>query len=203
MSISAKNQRAHAGDIDPALSEQYRSIATESAPDALDSAVLRAARASLGKDGTPAWQPDWFRSAAFIVMAALSFALILEMNDANILPTDVQTGGRSLAEGDSASVFQEATQSVTEQIRDAEETAGSALQNSGEDALAATDAEADTDRAIVFPGNPVCDEKQRSTMASWWQCIEALESGGASDAAERELTELMRAFPAFVRPDQR
>jgi len=203
MSNSEKGRRTPAGMVDPALSEQYRSIATESAPDALDSAVLRAAHTGLGKNGTPAWQPDWFRSAAFVVMVALSLALILEMDDANILPTSKQTRGRTLPEENPANVFQDAAVRVTEQIRDAEVTAGSAIQNSGGDVRAATDTAAGTDQVIEPPGNPVCDEKQRSTMASWWQCIEALEASGASDAAERELTELMRTFPAFIKPDQR
>ena len=187
--------------VDPTISAQYRRLAADPAPDALNQAVLRAARREVRRNSNGFWQSDWFRPTAFIAMVALSFALILEMNDANILPTHYLTSEQTRPSGNRVNVFQDAADAAARQIRDAEESASTAIQNSGAEVPSSIDTKAAADQATLSPGDRNCDARQRSTMASWWQCIEALESGGASVAAERELTALMSAFPGFVIPE--
>jgi hypothetical protein len=134
-------------------------------------------------------------------MFALSFALILEMNDANILPTGFFEDEQLAPPGNPTNVFQEAAEAVSEQVRDAEAAASSAIQNSGTHKPATMETAVNSDQLTERPQDPTCDDEQRSTMTNWWRCIEALEKSGASAAAERELVELTRAFPGFIQPD--
>jgi len=189
-------------DVDPSLSMEYRRLATESTPDELDRAVLRSAQIQTRKNPSSSWLYERFKPAAFVIMFALSFALILEMNDAGILSTSFFTDDEVIPVNGPANVFQEAAETVTRQVREAEEAAGSAIQNAGTiEAATPLGASAAADQAAVQAEEPACDASQRSTVTSWWQCIEALEKSGATAAAERELKELTRAFPDFIQPD--
>ena len=189
-------------DVDPSLSRQYRLLATESTPDELDRAVLRTARDHARKKSSASWLYDRFKPAAFAVMLVLSFAVILEMNDAGILPTAFSPDDEAIPANGPTHVFQDAAESVAEQIRQAEEAAGSAIQNSGSvDAATGVEVRTAADQVTLLPDDPVCDASQRSTVTTWWQCIAALEASGATAAAERELVELTRAFPGFIQPD--
>ncbi len=189
-------------DVDPKVSAQYRMSATEPAPDALNQAILRAARHEISRNSTALWRSDWFKPVAFVAMAVVSIGLILEMNDANILPAPLLPDKLAPSGENPANAFQDAADAVKRQIRDAEESASSASQNAGTEAPSLMDDRLNSDQAAFTPGDPDCDERQRNTVASWWQCIEALESRGASAAAERELAALMRTFPGFMKPDQ-
>lgn len=134
-------------------------------------------------------------------MVALSLALILELNEANILTLPFLTGEQTRPAEDPASAFQEAADTATEQFRDAEAAATSEMPNSGSATDSTMTGDPVTGSTTLLPVDQRCSDNQRSTMATWWQCIESLESRGASEAAERELTALMRAFPGFVEPD--
>ncbi len=199
----SKNQGpGGASDVDPSLSRHYRQLATESTPDKLDRTVIRAARKEVRRLRYPSWIADHFKPAAFVVMFALSFAVILEMNDAGIIPTSPFTDEQVIPLDRPSSAFQDAAETVTEQLRDAAAIADSTIQNSvanGEKIL--TESDTGADQSTLPPDEFYCDARQRSTVSTWWQCIEALENRGATVAAERELAELTRAFPGFVQPD--
>lgn len=201
MTVTDKHGNRLAEEVDPTLSGQYRRLADESVPGALDRAVLRTARNEARKNTTAGWQPAWFRPATTIAMIALSLALILEFNDANILTPPFLTGDQTLPLENPANVFRDAADVAAEQIREAEAAASSEMQNPGSDAESTVATDPVIGETTLLPVDLRCSADQRATMATWWQCIESLESRGASTAAERELRALVTAFPGFVEPD--
>lgn len=190
-----------AGGVDPSVSAQYRRLADESAPDQLNRAVLRAARKETRSNLTGPWQQAWLRPAGYLVMVALSLAIILEMNEANILTPPFLTGDQVLPVENTGNAFQEAADAATQQIREAEATAANSTQNPGVVTESPMAADQDSGSTTLLPGDQSCSDDQRASIATWWRCIESLESRGASDAAERELTALVNAFPGFAAPN--
>jgi hypothetical protein len=201
MTMSDNDDAKPGGDVDPAIFAQYRDLATDAVPVGLDQAVLRAAGNEIRRNTNAGWRIDWFRPAAFVVVGMLSIALILEMNDADILSTPFLKDEKTFPPEIPTNAFQEAADSAIGQIRSAEDAASSAVQNSGANAQSSSDARSTVDQFPLSPGRTDCDERERSTVTTWWRCIEALESRGASAAAEKELAALMTAFPGFVEPD--
>ena len=69
-----------------------------------------------------------------------------------------------------------------------------------EDAAATTDV-APGDAGSLLPSDDRCDDEQRRNSTTWWQCIQALEKRGLTEAAEQELQALLRAHPQFAAPE--
>lgn len=187
--------------IDPKLSAQYRELADERAPESLNRAVLRVASKSTGWRLTGDWLAERFKPAAYIVMVALSLAVILEFNEVGILTPSFLTEEQVPGADNSGSIFQDAGDTAAEQIREATSAANNAMQNSGSGDVLAEDMSAGSNPVTLLPEHFNCDSAQRRTMTTWWQCIQSLESRGASAAAEQELAELVATFPDFVKPD--
>ena len=131
-------------------------------------------------------------------MVALTLALVLELNDANILRAPLPGGGRTLPMEKAPDVFREAANDAAAQVREAEAAARRTTQNSGSDTPLSMGAGSRSSQTTLLPAVPECNEAQRSSMATWWACIESLESSGATNLAEQELSALLRAFPGFV-----
>jgi hypothetical protein len=188
-------------NVDPTLSARYKQLADEAAPVALDRAILRSARHAASKEEATGWQPEWFKPAAFVTMLALGLAIIIELDEANIL-TPPSLGGDQLlpAEGP-ANPFEDAADAAARQIRDADTTAANEMPDDGPGADSNAGADPLARNETLLPVDQRCSDEQRATVATWWKCIESLESRGASDAAEEELSALFRAFPDFVAPE--
>lgn len=195
-------EKKTADGMDPTVSAQYRRLADESAPGQLNRAVLRAARKQTRNNSTAIWQQAWLRPAGYVAMVALSLAIILEMNEANILAPPFLTGDQLLPAENTSNAFQEAADAATQQVREAEATAAESTQNPGIVTESPAAAVQDSGSATPQRGDQSCSDDQRASIATWWRCIESLESRGATDAAERELTALVNAFPGFVAPNQ-
>jgi len=195
MTMTGENQRNSADLSDPEVSDQFRNLASETATDKLNHAVLKAARREARSPAAGVWQASWFRPAATAAVIALSLALVLEINDTSILAPPFPAENVSDA-------FRDAADRSAEQVREAASAVDRTSQNSGSGAPLSTGPGVSTGRTSLLPASQGCDEEQRSTRAAWWTCIETLESGGASNLAERELTALLQAFPGFVRPAQ-
>ena len=201
MTMKDSDEKISADSVDPTLSGSYRRLADESAPVALDRAVLRSARHGARENEPADWQPEWFRPAAFVTMLALSLAIILELNEANILTPPFIAGDQILPAGGPGNVFEDAADAATEQIKDADAAAANEMPNSEPVTDSAADTDPVTSDVTLLPVDQRCSDEQRATVAKWWQCIESLESRGASDAAEEELNALLSSFPGFVEPD--
>jgi hypothetical protein len=172
---------------DPMVSGAYRRLASETAPDDLNRAVLRAAR----KPTTRGWQGAWFRPLTAAAVVALSVAMMLEFNSANNIDASLPA---------TVDAFRDASNLAAEQIREAEATASRATQNAPADTMPSAVA-TEPDQPSLLPNERGCDEQQRSSMASWWRCIESLQDQGARAQAEQELATLLRSYPAFVEPN--
>lgn len=186
------NHRNSVNDgADPLVSGEYHKLAIEAAPDELNHAVLNAARKATGQRAFEGWRGSWFRPLTTVVVIALSLAVVLEFNDANNVDESMSTA---------EDVFREASDLAADQIREAEAAASRAMQNAPSDVRPPVDAATAFDPPSLSPVERGCDEQQRSSMASWWSCVESLHNRGASALAEQELVALLRSYPAFVEP---
>jgi len=186
--------------LDPLVSAEYCRLADESAPERLNHAVLKAARKAAGRNMTALWQVPWFRPVTTVAVIALSLAFILEIGDVDNPGSIIPDGDPSMPVDIPPDVFRNAADKAAVQIRDAEAAARRRSQNSGLDNAAATDTVSTVDQATLMPADQGCDTEQKSTMATWWKCIESLESHGAKALAEQEMSALLQTFPAFVEP---
>jgi len=181
-------------DIDQSYSARYKLLADESVSDELNQAVLRTAAEAVGAGRKGLWQTNWLKSFAFIALVGLSFSLLLQTNDT---PLDTMTESSPVSQPDSR--FEDAGAATAARIRDAEVAMG-AMQNKPEPAEEST---TNPDSAAInanLPEDSACSETDRLDSGSWWRCIQSLERRGASAAAEQELVELLKSFPAFVQP---
>ena len=195
-------KKARNDHVDPMVSAAYHDVANESAPGELNRTVLRASRKALGKQTGDGWQAAWFRPVAGAAVIALSLAVMLEFNEVNNPDSSMNGGNEIIQLDDSTALFREAADSAAEQLREAEATASRATQNSAPQDSPATSpgANVDQNRLQVIDGG--CDETQRATVTTWWECIESLENRGATALAEQELTALLGSYPAFIKPGQ-
>ena len=200
MTDTRENLRNDGGE--PMVSAEYRSLATDRAPDELNQAVLHSSRKALGSRLSPSWRSAWFRPVASAAVIALSLAVILEFNEVGNPESPLASGDEARQIENSPDVFREAADSAAGQLRDAEATASRASQNSVPDEPPAMDSGANFDQTTLAPVDGGCNAAQRSTMTTWWECIESLESRGASALAEQELAALLGSYPAFVEPGQ-
>lgn len=78
--MNQDNENNRPGDeIDPFVSSQYRSSATERAPPTLDATILTMAEAAVRDTGLRGFTAVWFRPLAFVTTLGLSLALLLEL----------------------------------------------------------------------------------------------------------------------------
>ncbi len=73
-----RDNNLRSADGDPVISAQYRAIATERTPEAVDATVLQMAEAAT-KTGLGRFTAFWLRPMAFVAPLALSLAVVLEL----------------------------------------------------------------------------------------------------------------------------
>lgn len=198
-----------AAEHDALVSETYRDMARENAPEGLNRAILNTA----AHEARPKYSRLrlWTRPAAWAAVVMLSVALLLETNQApmfdspapaieqDILPrqeaadpgVSAEPGPKaerqqSKSEFSSADV-QELSVKDEDLLERAEEMARLREGRNNEPAPAAARQEA----------APACDEAARATPESWLECIARLEESGALDTARVEQELLAEVFPDF------
>ena len=77
MNHNGENELTGTG-CDPVVSAEYRAVAIERTPPALDSAVLNEADAAVRASGLQRFTASWFRPLAFVASLGLALALLLE-----------------------------------------------------------------------------------------------------------------------------
>jgi hypothetical protein len=82
--MNQDNDLQRAAEIDPQVTEQYKSLGSETAPAHLDRAVLREATRAVRADNRKGSFGAWFRPVAFMAMVGLSLAIILDLSDTRI-----------------------------------------------------------------------------------------------------------------------
>lgn len=186
---------------DSAVSVAYHEMETERPPAKLDAAVLGMARDAARSDRTStASRVRWYKPVAFIAVAGLGIALLLELTDTALqIPTAMPVNDSSVPTGP----FEEAADAVASEIQRVEsETAESLATSTGLLPGAAVTIDVGTDDAgVQQPADTRCSDEQRAQVTRWWPCIEDLEKRGLTQSAERELEALFRQHPQFTIPE--
>lgn len=82
--MNQDNEQQRAAEVDPQVSDQYGSLASEQTPAHLDRTVLREATRAVRADNRMGSFGAWFRPVAFMAMVGLSLAIILDLSDTAI-----------------------------------------------------------------------------------------------------------------------
>jgi hypothetical protein len=191
-------------EVNHEVSSAYQGLAIECAPDNLDRSVLRSARKEVQSENGRYWRAAWYRPAAFVATVSLSLALLLQLGDVALFSPPVDDGDPALngVTPVSENAFQEAAEVSARQLRQIEAEANASMSSSAPDMSDPTPAVAGArnDAGTLLQANEYCSDRQKTSSSSWWRCIQELEKSGQSQAAERELQALFRAFPRFIAP---
>ncbi len=209
---------------DPRVSDLYRDIASERAPEHLDRAILReAARAARPRYSRLRL---WTRPAAWAAVVLLSATLLLQVSQEQV-PQELSAP--PVLELEDRAVLREAAEPAADAARqrvDQPDDLNSAAKATGttvprqeetvaEDmariergladapaapAAASMEVNAFSSSPSADMALPACDTQERSAPESWLACIAALEEAGLEDAAEEERRLLAETFPDFEAP---
>jgi hypothetical protein len=185
------------------LSSEYGAIATESAPEKLDRAILRLAKQEVRSSSGAAWRDRWYRPAVFVATVSLSLALVLQLNESSFLvsPDGVTSAPLNGITPVPESAFQDAARATSQQLRQIEADAKPSMSDSTSPMSVPERSAGTTDSGTLLPTNGHCSTEQRANIESWWRCIKELESKGLTQFAELELQALLRDYPQFVAPE--
>ena len=188
--MTEKNDPAHDSEDLRAI---YRSGSREKVPPRLDKMVMRRARSEIRKGSMSKLYFPWGRPAAFVAVAGLSLAVLLELNEtANheqrpMTGPNIQQDFRSEA-ADGSTRMIDIGKTATHRFLGEDPGAG--------DVTAPATA---SEPGESLPG-PVklCDDAQVETPQSWMVCIVRLRADGHSQEANMEMGELLLTYPDFV-----
>ena len=201
---------------DTQVSETYRDIAQESAPEHLNQAVLAAA----AREARPKYSRLrlWTRPAAWAAVVMLSVAILMETSQDPATPSlepaperedlyqpeTAESDYNAVAEPKSAerqSLKSEASSADMQELRVQDEDLLEQAEEMARMREGTRDepAPAVAARAVAAPREdaPACDETARAAPESWLECIVELEEAGALDAARLERELLAESFPDF------
>jgi hypothetical protein len=180
-------------DSDEALSRAYRALAVEQTRPELDRAVVAAARRRPDAAGAKRGATPWYRPVTVAATIGLSLALILELSETTMVDSPAPGSTPTLP----ANVFEAEGSRTAAEI----ERLGTGMQPPVPAPVAPDNpASAVAPAESLLPADESCSESERSTPGNWWACIERLEQGGLTLAAERELQALLRAHPGISPP---
>lgn len=210
-------------DNDKLVSDAYRDLAQETAPKALDDAVLRmaAAKPASQKSGPPAWM----KPAAWAATIGLALAIVIErpeVTEPALMPSPASAPPAAAIEeafsAEDANVVQEAEDMArmrdgpdqTDAVSKArQEQAKRRDSDSSEDAVASraygapASVSADSVAYEVDEmkkesvDSSACSEISRQDAASWYDCVLQLRDTDRSAEADREMRRLLENFPEF------
>jgi len=181
---------------DPAISIQYRALATETTPKALDRNVLRAARKALGN--SPSGRgAAWYRPAGFVATLGLGFALFLQFSNSQFFAPTIKPGTEPDTPTE-ASVFQDAVDDAAISVRESSAIADESLQLSNGGANYSPVIAGSESSVYGTARLQHCNDEQIALPDQWWQCIQELRKSGRPDDADTELTYLHEIFPEFM-----
>ena len=188
---------------DSELSEAYRELAHEAAPENLNRAVIdHAALAAQRENGARGWS-RWYRPLAFAATVGLSLALLLELSEVSVLD-DVATGLPPAGSAEAESPFRDAAEAAADDVERVQRRAANAMRSAGDSAMMRAPQATESSQPETTLQAPAvnCSEAQRRSATTWWACIEALEQNGHTEIAEQELQTLLSRFPGFAIPDR-
>lgn len=205
-------------DVDRQVSDQYRTLAAETAPARLDRAVLRKAKRAVRADGRKPSAGTWFRPVAFVATVGLALAIVMDLGKLGIVGPPGTTAGTaepvpSASRAERPPDMARPSQTTLHEIKRQEKSGATGSAATGRDSVepaqgglaklgaapapSKTAAERETDGGAVAG----CSAEQKTTPDGWWTCIVSLRESGRNETADRELGRLRESFPEFVLPE--
>lgn len=188
---------------DPRVSDAYRALADERAPDHLDEAVMRMAAKA---NRTPyAAARAWMRPAAWAAIIGLSLAIVLELTLLpqeslifDVAPDETAPPAESQADDEGAGqvpVKAPLTEPWRARELPAKATAAQAMME------VESGADLDPGQKSVT-AEYLCPTEVRDSADSWYDCIESLRETTPTRRVAAELERLLAAYPEFEVPSQ-
>ena len=180
------------------VSAHYRALADDRAPESLDRHVLDAAGKALRSTGS--WQDRWYQPLTIAATVGLAFAFVMQLSDLSVTVGPPADTAPVLA----PNPFEAAGRATQERVRDLQTEAAPSMRPG---AAMSSSTMATDPRLSVLSADGLqsptlsCSEDDRRSQSTWWACIRELEKNGNRQAAEAELQALLKAFPAFERPE--
>lgn len=183
-------------ETDTVVAAVYRELAQEQVPHTVDRKVLGQSRKAVEAPSIVVRLSSWLRPLAFVATAGLSLALLIQLSNTPdaIFPDDALPGVAPLP----ANVFQDAASQTSKQIRQLEESQSKSMPSPPTSSPATT--AADNPELSLLPASERCNDEERASSGTWWQCVRELEQRGLPEAAERELQALLQNYPQFSAP---
>jgi hypothetical protein len=163
------------------ISETYRELATESAPEHLNQAILKQAAVEVTHSRGYLFA-GWLKPVAWTAVIALSLAVVLELTELQTLSIPDSAAPASSIElrTEESSVESEFTRIQPAQKPDARERAESVAKPMAR-------------KASVVPAG--CDDATRASPDDWLECIRKLRESGAEELADREYEAFILEYP--------
>lgn len=190
MSNERKNR-----ENDQLVTDVYKAMASEQAPDHLNQRVLRLA----AREGRTRYSRAraWIRPMAWAATIGLSFAFVLELTRLPSIETDPAIGApKDAFAPQGMTVLREAEDMARAQAGpdQAPTTKGAEIDGGPAD-------RSSTELVLTAPASatePACPLEVRESAESWWLCIKALRDNGQDDLADSEYEAFRQIFPDFV-----
>ena len=228
MNHNGENELPGAG-TDPVVSAEYRAMANERTPPALDSAVLTKADAAVRASGLQGFTASWFRPLTFVASLGLALALLLEYTSTDnlqlapvretppVVPSD--SANTTKSEETISSEFDAMIETSSKTMREQEAARDALIQSLNvpggrdekRDAIIQEYFESrrrfSTAPGVTADAPTSCTEALTVGPWDWWQCIAELEDAGRHDEARVEMHFFEKAYPDFpelehARPSQ-
>ena len=201
-------------DGDDLVTETYRELDVEKAPEHLNQSVLR--MASGGGLPSPARNilfGAWMRPVAWAATIGLSLAIVLEYSEVPTAPVrsdNVPTAesmredelGRSAAAYDDVEVFSREPKGKLDAVAAPSQPPLAAKTEIPEAKKQATELPADSQRKASYAltvehsdVDDLCTATARLSQESWLTCIDKLRSSGREEAADREYEAFILKYP--------
>lgn len=164
----------------------YGAGTQEQVPAHLDAAVMRNADFELQKDTTFRWFIPWMRPVAFIAMAGLSLAIVIEMSELSVFEPS------PLSVSDTQQKFAKEVAASSARMRQIGETATHRALGETPDV---------SQLSIAAKGGTLCSDDQIKSPESWFACVDQLRADGFQEEARAEMGRLLLAYPDFTSPE--
>ncbi len=191
---------------DRRVSDTYRQLARETAPEALNRRILRQAAKTASAANR---RRGWLRPLAFAATVVLSATVVLQIVKQPAQHSEMPRAVDDVFPAEDADVLEEAEKAA--RLRDGPAEADNAddrpspatavekkalPQHTDADAVVLDEVVVHAARARAGDDTKQrCDEQTRDDPDAWAQCIEALRSQGLDDEADHETSAFNQAYP--------
>jgi len=188
-----------ADDGDRLVSETYRDLARERAPQALNKTILRRATAASRQGYLRS--ASWMRPMAWATTVGLCLAIVFEVTHVPPPESAVFDMSNDAVDLSSTEMLEK---TVPLKMPPGKANSGSSYKSDARLPAAISTPERDQAQRSGFSQgaaavqDSLCNEVATATPVTWLECIEQLENAGLTDAAMTQRALLQRSFPDFA-----